>query len=79
MNDMTKIKVLIDWDTECDGEIIPPKELNLPTKKIITINLPAEICDVLINTIDADSIVDYLSDKYGYCVNTFLLQICGEA
>ena len=30
---MTKIKVLIDWDTECDGEIIPPKELNLPTKK----------------------------------------------
>lgn len=33
MNNMTKIKVLIDWDTECDGEIIPPKELNLPTKK----------------------------------------------
>lgn len=75
---MTKIKVTIGWDTECDGEIIPPEELNLPIKKIITVNLPAEICDILIDTIDADSIIDYLSDKYGYCINNFLLQICNK-
>lgn len=73
---MTKIKITIDWDTECDGETVPPKELNLPTEKIINIDLPPEICDIIIDTIDIDAIIDCLCDKYGYCMYSLTMCIC---
>jgi len=45
----------IDWET--DG--IDIKELNLPTE----VEIP--------NEVDEDEIADYLSDNYGFLVNSF--------
>lgn len=72
---MTEIKLKINWDTECDGEILTPEELNLPTEKRITIPLSAEICQIIADTMDVDAIIDKLSDQYGYCINEFLISV----
>lgn len=49
----------IVWDTEDNGEVIDPKECNLPSETEIP------------NGIDHDDIADYLSDEYGWCVVSY--------
>ncbi len=52
----------IVWDTEMDGEVIPQDELGLPSTMMIE------------EDIHEDVIADYLSDKCGYCVCSFVLE-----
>lgn len=68
----TEVNVQITWDTEIDGEIMPAEDLNLPTEKTIMVNLPHNLVESILNTIDTDEIIDKLSDKYGYCIQNFL-------
>jgi len=49
----------IDWDVD-DIEII--EELGLPDE----VELPSDI--------EEDEVADYLSDAYGFCVNSFALR-----
>lgn len=54
---MAEIKprlVEIDWDT--DG--VDPESLGIPT----TVEIPS--------CIDKDDVVEWLSDEYGYCINS---------
>lgn len=69
---MTEINIKIDWDTEVDGEILSSESLKLPTEKIITVDIPKDICETILDTMDVDDIIDQLSDKYGYCVSGFI-------
>lgn len=52
----------IVWDTEDNGEVIPQEELGLPSD----VTIP--------DAIDEDGVADYLSDKYGYLVYSFVLE-----
>ena len=47
--------VVVDWDT--DG--VPSNELGLPSE----VKIPEDIPE--------DRVADYLSDTYGYCVNSY--------
>lgn len=49
----------IDWDVD-DIEII--EELGLPDE----VELPSDI--------EEDEVADYLSDAYGFCVNSFVIE-----
>ncbi len=62
----------IEWDTESDGEILSPNDLDLPeTVEIDDKNLYNEAIA------DPDGccekITDFLSDKYGWCVKSYEL------
>lgn len=48
----------INWDIDD----IPEEELNLPTE----IELP--------NDTDIDMVADILSDKYGFCINSLMIE-----
>lgn len=52
------MNVVVNWDTDN----VPATELGLP----VVVSVP--------NEIDIDDIADYLSDEYGYCVNSFFVQ-----
>lgn len=66
---MKKVKQIIvgniDWDA--------PKSAKLPKKVIIDIT---EENKYLLEDIDgyADEVCDYLSDEYGYCLNSFAVE-----
>ena len=66
----------IDWDT--DGEDIPdlPDEVEIPVDDIID---PRDIeeDDINVNMYE-DDISDWLSDRYGWCVNTFFAELRKE-
>lgn len=51
----------IDWDIDRDDYINLHEQDMLPPK---TVKLPEHITDV-------DDVADFLSDKYGWCVNSF--------
>jgi hypothetical protein len=59
---MNEVKIYItdiDWDT--DGE--SKEELGLPDVVVVT------------DDIDEDEIADMLSDDYGFCVNSFSIEV----
>jgi hypothetical protein len=59
---MNEVKIYItdiDWDT--DGE--SKEELELPDVVVVT------------DDIDEDEIADMLSDDYGFCVNSFSIEV----
>lgn len=72
---MAKIIFNIKWDTEDDGEVFPASDLGLPEKIVADVALPPSVCEAIINTMDADSIVDQLSDEYGYCIESFIVTV----
>jgi hypothetical protein len=76
---MTKVRVVIDWDTEDDGTIYSPEELELPTEKVVEVDLPKEVVQLIIDALSEseqlNEIVDYLSDKYGWCINSISIGI----
>lgn len=53
--------VNIDWDIDRDDYINLSEQDMLPPTEV---ELPGDM-------IDPDDIVDYLSDEYGWCVNSF--------
>ncbi len=57
----------IDWDT--DGESV-----NLPNEVVISNPTPDMLADVKEDGY-GDSIADYLSDNYGFCVNNFSTEL----
>ena len=61
---MKKIAFDIDWDTENDDflEYDEDDALDLPTE----VEIP--------NDIEEDDITDYLSDTYGFCVNSYSIK-----
>ena len=58
----------IDWDT--DG--LDPQELNLPTEVPIDRD---KYHDINGNKLEEDEIADVLSDIYGWCVNSFYVEL----
>ena len=59
MNEVKMYITDIDWDT--DGE--SKEELGLPDVVVVT------------DDIDEDEIADMLSDDYGFCVNSFSIEV----
>ena len=59
MNEVKMYITDIDWDT--DGE--NKDELGLPDVVVVT------------DDIDEDEIADMLSDDYGFCVNSFSIEV----
>ena len=56
------------WDTEDNGEHIPQEKLGLPSE--VEIRDPA---------IDEDNVAVWLSDTFGYCVDSFVIgRYCAE-
>lgn len=72
---MVNVKIRIDWDTENDGERPDPKDLGLPTEKVIPVDLPEPVVQTILDTMDTDAVIDALSDEYGYCIEGFLANI----
>ena len=54
------MKVKVNWDLESDGKVYSPKEVGLET----IVNVPDQI--------DDEEVSDWLSDKYGWCVNSWI-------
>ena len=61
---MKRIAFNIDWDTENDDflEYDENDDLDLPNE----VEIP--------NDIDEEMIADYLSDTYGFCINSFTIK-----
>ena len=70
-----RIKVIdIEWDTDDDQEVLDalPKEVivNLEDIDWIDGEVPNDITED-----NSSDVADYLSDQYGFCVNSFDYQI----
>lgn len=72
---MSKIIVNISWDTENNGERPSAESLGLPVKIIVTLGISAGVCQIIVDTMDVDAVIDKLSAQYGYCIEGFTITV----
>lgn len=80
MFDKTIYVTNINWDTEDDGEVCPPSALGLPEDYSISYSMLEEDYGAPFENEDAmmDHVVEYLSNKFGYCIYGLDIEIGEE-
>jgi hypothetical protein len=73
---MTKVHVRIAWDTSDDEGGRSAEELGLPTDVVFDVGLPYDICKSIVDdALDGDYIVEMLTDRYGWCIESFWIEV----